>query len=591
MEQIANEAVGKKAGGSRLQKKHGAGSAPLIALGLTAAIMGGAYVGLCAYANSNAAIWKNTYILGQDIGGLTAEQAVQKLEAVLPEMEVGLYFYDSATEHPYSDHSGEPDASVSLADLGAEIDVPALVAGAEQAVKSGPFLTAGWRYLSNMGNTYYGAAANTRTDADKTAKAAGQVASENSWSAVSTSYSVEEDALLVQIPMDGWELDQKTLQERLEPKYWEMDLALDIPYETLPPEKTMTAREIHDAVSGEVKNAGYDPETDSIIPEQVGADFSVAAAQSIMDDAEPGSTVRIPAEIQMPAVTAEELEAVLFRDVLGEARTKLTGTAARTNNVRLAAAAFDGTVLNAGDVFSYNETVGKRTAASGYQMAPAYVQGETVDVIGGGVCQPSSTLYLACLRANLEITERYAHRYVPSYITMGMDATVSWGTLDYKFTNNTAYPIKIAAFIDSGYLTVQLLGTNVDGSYVKMTYETLSSTPFDVVYEDDPTLAPGEEVVKTTPYTGYRVKTYRHVYAADGTLLSSTFEDTSDYKSRNRVILRGPAEASSPVTGPVTEPGSDTPVITIPPDDGFTPVEPPIEDTPTNPVIVLLPEA
>ncbi|RAZ93300.1 hydrolase, partial [Klebsiella oxytoca] len=79
---------------------------------------------------------------------------------------------------------------------------------------------------------------------------------------------------------------------------------------------------------------------------------------------------------------------------------------------------------------SYNETVGQRTTAKGYKPAPAYVKGETVDEIGGGVCQPSSTLYLACLRANLEITERYAHRYVPAYIGKGMDATVSWGGPD-----------------------------------------------------------------------------------------------------------------------------------------------------------------
>lgn len=83
--------------------------------------------------------------------------------------------------------------------------------------------------------------------------------------------------------------------------------------------------------------------------------------------------------------------------------------------------------MNSGDVFSYNDVVGQRTAARGYQAAPAYVQGETVDEIGGGICQTSSTLYLACLRSNLEITERYAHRYVPAYITAGMDATVSWG--------------------------------------------------------------------------------------------------------------------------------------------------------------------
>ena len=176
-----------------------------------------------------------------------------------------------------------------------------------------------------------------------------------------------------------------------------------------------------------MKNASYDKETGAIVPEEAGADFDVDEAQRLLDAAAPGETVTVPAQVELPAVTAEELEQVLFRDVLGEARTHVGGTSARRSNVKLSAASINEYVMNSGDVFSYNDVVGQRTAARGYQAAPAYVQGETVDEIGGGICQTSSTLYLACLRSNLEITERYAHRYVPAYITAGMDATVSWG--------------------------------------------------------------------------------------------------------------------------------------------------------------------
>ena len=385
-------------------------------------------------------------------------------------------------------------------------------------------------------------------------------------------------------------MEAEELEEVLHSRAWVGTLTISFPCETLPPARTMTAQEIHDAVSGEVKNAGYDIEKSAITPEQVGADFDVPAAQALMDAAEPGSTVRVAADIQLPAVTAEDLEELLFRDVLGEARTHVSGTAARISNVKLASAAFNGVVLNSGDVFSYNETVGQRTAAKGYKPAPAYVQGETVDEIGGGVCQPSSTLYLACLRANLEITERYAHRYVPTYIGKGMDATVSWGGPDYKFTNNTDYPIKIETVYEKGYLTVRILGTNLDGTYVKMTYEQLSSTPFEVVYEDDPALAPGEEVVKVTPYTGYKGRTYRNVYAADGSLISSEYEDTSDYKVRNRVILRGPAveQPPAPVVNPI--PGDIT--VDFPPaetDPGAL-TDPPLEDPGMTPPIIVLPE-
>ena len=140
-----------------------------------------------------------------------------------------------------------------------------------------------------------------------------------------------------------------------------------------------------------------------------------------------------------------------------------------------------------GEEFSYNNTTGSRSADKGYLPAPVYSGGASVDETGGGICQTSSTLYLACLRSNLEITERYAHRYVPAYITAGMDATVSWGGPDYKFTNNSLYPIKIVTIYENNYLTVRILGTNVDGTSVKMTNEHLSTTPYETVYEDDPT--------------------------------------------------------------------------------------------------------
>lgn len=585
MEQI-NEAVEKRAGGARLKKGGGIGGPVLLALGLTALVAGGAYLGLCAYARNSDAIWYNTHVLNQDIGGLTREEAIQKVEAAAADLAIDLRLYDADGGPVDADVSG--GCSIPLSDLGAEVDAAALVDYADSSVRSGSFLTAGYRYLAAPAARGLSSPDAVTLDPDKTAQTAARVAGDLSWPALDTDYTVEEDALLVRTAMDGRTVDAEDLDETLRSRAWVAGLAVSFPCRTLSPAKIMTARDIHDEVSGEVKNAGYDPETETIVPEQVGADFDVSAAQAAMDAAEPGSTVRISADIQLPAVTAEDLEAVLFRDVLGEARTHVSGTAARISNVKLASAAFNGTVLNSGDVFSYNETVGQRTAAKGYKPAPAYVQGETVDEIGGGVCQPSSTLYLACLRANLEITERYAHRYVPAYIGKGMDATVSWGGPDYKFTNNTDYPIKIETVYEKGYLTVRLLGTNVDGTYVKMTYEQLSSTPFEVVYEDDPTLAPGEEVVKVTPYTGYKGRTYRNVYAADGTLISSEYEDTSDYKVRNRVILRGPAAEQPSV--PAVNPNPGGPIVDPSPEETDTDPEPPILDPGTDPPIIVLPE-
>lgn len=157
-------------------------------------------------------------------------------------------------------------------------------------------------------------------------------------------------------------MDAAALTEQLVQGAWNPELTLCVPYTTTAA-VTLTAQEIHDSVAGVVKNAGYDAATDTIIPEQMGAEFDVTTAQTALDAAQPGETVSIPAQVEMPAVTAEELEDVLFRDVLGECRTHVSGTSARINNVKLSSAAFNGVVLNSGEVFSYNGTVGERTAA------------------------------------------------------------------------------------------------------------------------------------------------------------------------------------------------------------------------------------
>ena len=112
----------------------------------------------------------------------------------------------------------------------------------------------------------------------------------------------------------------------------------------------------------------------------------------------------------------------------------------RSTNLRLSASKINGVILMPGEEFSYNKTLGQRTAAAGYKPAGAYVGGKVVNEYGGGICQTSSTLYNTVLLANLEVTSRTNHCYVSSYVPISRDATVSWGTLDFKFKNNRKNP-------------------------------------------------------------------------------------------------------------------------------------------------------
>ena len=547
MEQTKNGAVGttqKHPGGARLSQEKKS-KAPVVIIILLVALLG-AYAGLCAYAASLETFYPNRHINGVEVGGLTADQAQERLQTQLLAQMVKIA--DAET--------GDVLDMVTLRDLGyTEESFAGDAAWWLGEQRRASFLEKGWAFLNTVTGRWTGGS-NWR-DFDETAlhAAAARIAADYAEPPVHASYEVVEGAIRVTKACDGRRLDETALREALRAvhEYYDADYRVEVSFVT-DPARTLTAQQLHDAVHGEMKNASYDIETGAILPETLGADFGVRSAQDLLDAAAPGETVTISARIEFPAVTAKKLEEVLFRDVLGECKTRVTGTTARRTNVRLAAEKIQGYVMNAGDVFSYNETVGKRTAEAGFQPAPAYVKGETVDEIGGGICQVSSTLYYACLRGNLAITERYAHRYVPAYIDWGMDATVSWGGPDYKFTNDTLYPIRIETVYEGGWLTVRLLGTNVDGIYAKMTNEVLSRTDWETEYVEDEAIAPGAEEVKTTPYTGYKVKSYRHVYDKDGNLLSSAFEADSNYKVRNKVILRAPGELPGqqiPVVAPV----------------------------------------
>ena len=115
----------------------------------------------------------------------------------------------------------------------------------------------------------------------------------------------------------------------------------------------------------------------------------------------------------------------------------------------LACEEIDGTVLQPGEVFSFNGTVGERTAEKGYKEGIIYADGGSSESeVGGGICQVSSTLYAAVEKAGLEIVERHSHSLKVTYIPKGMDATVDWGNKDFKFANNTGEAIYIVGYVD-----------------------------------------------------------------------------------------------------------------------------------------------
>lgn len=133
---------------------------------------------------------------------------------------------------------------------------------------------------------------------------------------------------------------------------------------------------------------------------------------------------------------------------------------ARTNNLELAIQAINGISLQAGEIFSFNETVGDRTEEKGYQKAIGYDEnGEKKQTVGGGICQIASTLYMAALNGGFEIVERHSHSHEVPYADSDHDATVSYGGYDFRFQNNKDKPVKITVFTDGESVTATITET------------------------------------------------------------------------------------------------------------------------------------
>lgn len=157
-----------------------------------------------------------------------------------------------------------------------------------------------------------------------------------------------------------------------------------------------------------------------------------------------------------PKFTAESLKEI--NALIGSFNTVyLSGSSQeRANNIELAVKSINGKVIKPDEVFSFNETVGERTLAKGYKYAPVIVNNKLVNGIGGGICQVSTTLYNAAIRANMSVTERNHHSLPVHYVSTGMDATVDYGNLDLKFKNSLKYPVYIEATTFNGRIVINL---------------------------------------------------------------------------------------------------------------------------------------
>lgn len=244
----------------------------------------------------------------------------------------------------------------------------------------------------------------------------------------------------------------------------------------------------------------------------------------------------------IPRATAEDLEKV--HDVIGTYKTSFkTSNADRSGNVRNGTRLVNGTVLLPGDSFSMYRTVSPFTEENGYYLAGSYLNGMVVESLGGGICQVSSTLYNAVLRAELQVDERHNHSMIVSYVDLSSDAAISGTSKDFKFTNNTEYPIYIEGITtEDKQVVFTLYGVETRPSNRTVTYE--SEQISETVPEGDKIIAdpsaPLGSISTQSAHTGYVGKLWK-IVTVDGKETERTQVNKSTYLPTPRTATVGTA--------------------------------------------------
>lgn len=568
--------------GQRVAKKEGGSHKGPFFAAVVFAVLAAAYIGLCAWVGGTG-IMPNVSIAGLDVAGMTWDEAQAVVDQAMEE-----HGAQAAVKLTYGDWSGTITGD-QLDTFGEN--------SARYAAQKGKnnFLTRGVQYLGHLIGTSSDVSLDLGLeDVEQNALTAllNEADQAVGGSVTSAAYAVQGEELVVTKGITGVSVDREKAKEAVfqafqeealpgafQGQQTEVTVALEV-VETPPQEPEFDG--LWRELSAEAKDAVMD-ETYTITDHVVGVDFDVNALKAAYTAAAEGETFTVPLTITQPKDTKEGLKAKLFKNLLGQATSRVGGSSNRKTNVKLSAAACNGVILLPGQEFSYNNTTGSRSADKGYLPAGVYVGGVSMDEVGGGICQTSSTIYYAVLHTTLEIVERHDHKFAVGYVPDGMDATVYYGSLDFRFKNNTNYPVKVVteSYDKNGsrYLTVKLYGTNETGRYAvpeRVQYDWVEPT---VKYQADGTVPQGTLVLDTkqNAYTGLKAKTYRYIYEKNGSLVEKQNLGVSTYDMRPHLYRYNPLDGDpatwpngqppkpvvEPVAPPVTEPVID-PTATVP---------------------------
>ena len=485
-------------------------------------------------------------INGISVAGLTPEEATQKLTDKFSKK------LNSTLILNYKDYNSE---IIPTQDINANYDVSAAVQKAYSIGRSGNLIQNNYEILASIIATKK-VSVNLIYDSEKLNQHLDKISVELPGLVVQPSYYIDNTNLIVVDGTPGIALMQDNARNLILLNIESLSSSnlIELPTQNVEPNK-ININKIHEEIYSEPQNAYLIKEPFELNVGSSGTDFAISLdeAQNLLNESK--EEYIIPLKITPPEIGVADLGNDVFIHTLGSySSTFNVSNYNRTTNVNIASQKINNIILLPGETFSYNKVVGERTFENGFKEASVYTSSGVVNGLGGGICQVSSTLYNAVLEANLEIVERRNHRYAVSYVPLGRDATVAYGSIDFRFKNNRQYPIKISSYTKNGTLFVSITGIEEETEYdVSITTKRLSTTPFTTKYIQDSSMPEGTQ--KQTQYgdNGYKYETYKTV-SLNGAIISTELISTDNYTPLTRIVRIGTKQA------PVDVPPVQTPV-------------------------------
>lgn len=502
---------------------------PLIVLIILLAILSTIFA-LINMNNTN--IIDGVFIQGIDVSNLSVEDAKSKLSSIVNE------YISKEITLKYGDFS----KTLVPSQFNVNFDVDSAVQTAYSIGRSGNVFENNFAILNALLNSN-NIGQNMEYDSELLDALLLELNNELPGRMENSGYYVDGTSLIIDSGKEGINVDTEILANRIAKALNDInnqDIVIEIPVVNVAP-SPIDLDAIYNEVHKDPVDAYYTTDPYVVHPSSTGLDFDISMdeAREMLKTYQEEYT--IPLKVTYPSVSTNDIGSEAFPDLLSSFRTSFTSSNSnRSTNIRLCSEKINGTVLMPGETFSFNQVVGKRTPEAGFKPATAYSGGKVVQEYGGGICQVSSTLYNAVLYANLEITERTNHGYKPSYVDPGLDATVSWGGPDFKFTNNRDYPIRIVCDTSNKILNIYIYGLKRDTDYkVVLDAQYVSTVYFKTVYQKDSSLASGQSRVIQSGSNGCKTATYKYLYDANGTLVSSECISRDTYNPHNKIVAVG----------------------------------------------------